>query len=436
MVATEQIIEKVGLVTGGVFCVGVALQLMLVVFTSMRRTVGEARKRSLDLELLRAQIESARRKGGEAVAEAKAWEGFRKFEVKRKVVEAKDMCSFYLVPHDKKKLPAFLPGQYLTFRLDIPGTSKQTIRCYSLSDGPRDDYYRVTIKKVPAPRDKPEIPPGLSSNHFHKNIKEGDILDVKAPHGGFYLDLSHNRPVVLIGGGIGITPVLSMVQAIIKSGTKRETHFFLGVRDRSEHAFKEVLEAIAREHDNIKLNICYSGPAATDTKGVDYHHAERVSVDLFKKVLPSNNYEFYICGPPPMMESLVPGLEGWGVPSDSVHFEAFGPASVKKATAPAVAADAAAAAATPSGGSCQVTFQRSGKSLSWDGKSSILEFAEANGIRMDSGCRAGSCGTCLTAVKSGKVKYPKATGVEPEAGSCLACIGLPDASAGPLVVDA
>jgi len=157
--------------------------------------------------------------------EAAGWNGTRKFLVSKKVLEAKDQCSFYFSPHDGRKLPPFEPGQFLTFRLDIPGQKKQTIRCYSLSDSPKSDYYRCTIKRVPPPRDS-DHEPGLSSNYFHDFVEEGKILDVRAPGGHFYLDTKRQTPVVLIGGGIGLTPVLSMVNHIIDTGSKRETWFF------------------------------------------------------------------------------------------------------------------------------------------------------------------------------------------------------------------
>lgn len=428
------LLERIGLVVGGAVCLLVLVQCVSLLIGAMRRSRHARVVRAAEMRLLEAQIDAARRRGVKVTQEVKAWEGWRKFEVKKKHVEARDVCSFYLHPHDKQKLPRFAPGQYLTFQLHVPGHSKPIVRCYSLSDGPLDEYYRVTIKKVPAPKDKPGIPPGLSSNFFHEKIKEGDILDVKAPHGGFYLDLNTSTPVVLIGGGIGITPVLSMLNALVAQaaagGPKREVWFFLGVRDGAEHMFKEHLQRIAREADFVKMHVCYSGPGEKDVKDKDYQHAERVSVELFKRLLPSNNYDYYICGPGPFMQSITEGLEAWGVPNEKVHFEAFGPASVKKVVAATVAAPAAAAGAE----SIEITFAKSGTKAVWGGGAgSVLELAEANGVRMDSGCRAGNCGTCLTAIKSGKVKYPKQPGIQPEAGSCLTCVCVPD---GPLVLDA
>jgi ferredoxin-NADP reductase len=382
-------------------------------------TAGASAEQALLRERLGAVAEKRRR---EREKSERTWDGFRKFVVSRKVLEARDQRSFYLSPHDGRPLPSFMPGQYLTFRLNVPGQAKPVIRCYSLSDSPKPDYFRVTIKRCGPPPNKADAPPGVSSCFFHDEIDEGDILDVKAPGGHFFLDPEDTKPVVLIGGGIGLTPVLSMLNAITDLGARREVHFFYGLRYKAEHAMAEHLRKIAEEHDNVHLHVCYSEPQPEDKQGFDYTHAERVSTDLFKKVLPNgNNYDFYMCGPPPMMQAVVEQLRGWGVPEERIHFEAFGPASVKRAAA-------AAPAATGGAAGLEVLFTRTGKTVAWDGKATLLETAEANGIKIDFGCRAGNCGTCITAVKEGEVVYPTPPGSPPEAGSCLACIAVPKSS--------
>lgn len=400
---------------------------------SWRRSLVSARTHHLEDDLLKARIGQVmderriERERGEL-----SWNGFRKFEIMRKVKEGGGICSFYFAPHDKKPLPPFKPGQYLTFQLDVPGQKKPVIRCYSLSDSPNHpDYYRCSIKAVPPPRDKPELPPGLSSNFFHNNLNEGDIIDVKAPGGAFFLDTSKTTPIVLIGGGIGLTPVLSMLNHVTETGSKRETWFFYGVRNSKEQVMKEHFDKVRREHDNVRIQICYSDPEPGEEKGKHFDQSERVSVELFKRLLPSNNYDFYICGPPPMMNSIVKDLEGWGVPEKHIHFEAFGPATVKK-TAPVAHPDATAASTASAG--ITVSFAKSNKTAAWTPEvGSILEFAEANGVTMDFGCRAGNCGTCITAIKSGEVKYLQEPGSKPESGSCLACVSVPK---GNLVLDA
>jgi ferredoxin len=142
-------------------------------------------------------------------------------------------------------------------------------------------------------------------------------------------------------------------------------------------------------------------------------------------VLPSNNYQFYVCGPGALMESLVPALWKWGVPESHVHYEAFGPASVKRlggctARKPAV--------------QCDVQFARTGRTVPWDGAfASLLEFGEASGVAMLSGCRAGSCGECVVGIRSGSTIAIKQPGISVPDGHCLACISAPAES---LVLDA
>ena len=394
------------------------LYLLLLLFGSLRASAVVARTGEQERAYFRARTEEilARSRAEQERSEL-SWNGFRKFEVAEKHEEVPGVCSFYLRPHDKRPLPPFLPGQYLTFKLDIPGQQKDTIRCYSLSDAPNPDYFRVTIKKVPPPRNEPDAPWGLSSSFFHEQLEEGDILDVKAPSGKFYLDTATQTPVVLIGGGVGITPVLSMLNAVTNAASKREVWFFLGVRNKSEHPMKEHLEALAREHENLHLNICYSDPTDECREGVDYQHDGRVNVELFKTLLKTNNYGFYFCGPPPMMDALKDELEDWGVPKDRINYEAFGGGTIKKLQHPASTAGA---------GDIQVTFTRSDKKVNWNPSvGSLLDFAEENGVAIDFGCRAGNCGTCKTAIQAGEVDYLGTPGEQPEEGSCLVCLCVP-----------
>ena len=357
-----------------------------------------------------------------------AWEGVRKFELRGKVLEADGICSFYFAPHDGKPLPAYHPGQYLTLQLNLPDQPKPVIRCYSLSDSPtHPDHYRITVKRIPAPPGRSEVPDGIGSTFLHHHLNPDDIIDIKAPAGHFYLDLAHHHPVVLIGGGIGVTPVLSMLNAIVASGSTREVWFFYGVRNGREVIMRDHFQDIANANPNVHLHICFSEPAEEDVQGLDYHHDARVSVALFKELLPSNNYDFYICGPPPMMDSLTSDLYDWGVPKSKVHFEAFGPASVKKVTSPETQPAADAAAFT-------INLKRSAKQVAWtNGSGSILECAEAAGATLESGCRAGNCGACEVAVIEGEVDYLNEPGAAVEEGSCLACIAVPK---GNVILDA
>jgi ferredoxin-NADP reductase len=181
---------------------------------------------------------------------------------------------------------------------------------------------------------------------------------------------------------------------------------------------KEHLAELAMKHSNFHLHVCYSAPLEDDVEGVDYHHNGRVDVPLLRNTLDLMRYQFYVCGPKPMMESLIPGLEEWGVASGDIHYESFGPATLIKHEKPALAATDAQ--------TVNITFSRSGKSLTWEpAAGSLLEFAEANAVDVESGCRAGSCGSCQTALTAGEVEYSQQPDADIEPGHCLLCIATP-----------
>ena len=406
-------------------------QLGLHTYSSVLEIANRRAHRELEQRLLRDQIEATKTLRSQRGLDGPAWNGYRKFVVDQKVTEAAGICSFYLVPHDGKPLPSFKPGQYLTFRLDVPERDKPVIRCYSLSDGPGKDYYRVSIKRVSSPPEKKEFPPGVCSNYFHDHVKSGDILDVKAPAGHFVLDLAESKPAVLIAGGIGVTPMISMLNAVVASNRQRDVWVFHGVRHGGEHAFREHVTKLAGDHDNIRAVVCYSEPQNQDVQGTDYDCEGHVSLDLLSQHLQTSNYQFFLCGPPPMMESLTRQLKQWGVPHEDIRTEAFGPASVKakRASTPKTLGQPATPKATFS-----ITFAKTGRQVPWDeNASNILEFSKTNGVTIDSACCAGGCGTCQVAVVSGEVDYDDEPECEVESGCCLTCIGRPK---GDLVLDA
>jgi ferredoxin-NADP reductase len=420
----------VGMAVGIVVIAALAGQTVLLFISAIHRRSHQNTQMALERQRLELQVKAAEAQLKQVEETKLPWNGLRKFKVTLKVCECEDVYSFYLQPHDRKPLPIFKPGQYLTFQLDLPGQSKPVVRCYSISDSPtRTDYYRVTIKREKPPADRPELPPGLVSSYFCDMVKEGDLLNVKAPAGHFWLNATRQTPVVLISGGVGITPMLSMASAILESGSTREIWFFHGCRNHEEHICKAHVEQLAAKYDNFLLHVCYSRPHKDDVLGKDYQHAGRVSPELLLELLPSNNFEFYLCGNGAFMKSITDGLEAWGVPEKDVHFEAFGPATVKKKAAPAPAA--AAASTAPA---IKVMFGKSNKEFQWNPtQANLLDFARDQGIRIDSGCCAGSCGSCVVAIKSGAVEYLKDPDAPPEDGCCLTCICKPKTD---LVLDA
>jgi uncharacterized protein len=358
-----------------------------------------------------------------------AWSGWRDFRVTRREIEdaAKSQCSFYLQPVDDAALPPFLPGQYLTFSLPLGadtgnggGTARDLVRCYSISDAPDPAGYRITIKRATPPPAQPDLPPGLSSSYFHDQVKEGDVLKVKAPSGRFYIDTDDTIPAVLIAGGIGITPMMCMLRWCLSHQPGRLLHLFYGVRNSADHAFKETLEQLAQSHPAFKLNVVYCDPGTTDVKGRDYQHSGYIDLALLRDNLPHGRHQFYVCGPPPMMQSLVPALREWGVQETDIHFEAFGPASVQPLLSPTNEPSA------PSALTLNIRLTRSGRTLVWDGRdTNLLDFVERQGVSVESGCRSGSCGSCETKLISGAVTYAEKPDYDIAAGHCLLCVGKP-----------
>ncbi|HIF23981.1 MAG TPA: iron-sulfur cluster-binding domain-containing protein, partial [Gemmatimonadetes bacterium] len=247
-----------------------------------------------------------------------------------------------------------------------------------------------------------------------------------APAGGFYLDPHKDRgPVVLISAGIGITPLFSMVDSLIESGSTRKIWFFVGMRSAHSFPLREQLLAWAKDRSGFNLVIFHSQPSADERLGVDFDVRGHLTAEAVRERLGQPEADFYVCGPATMMNSMVGGLEALGIASDRIHFEAFGPASVRRAPK-----DVDDRIADP----YSVRFARSGVSVSWDGTyDNLLSFAEAHGVPIDAGCRSGNCGTCATVVNEGTVEYVARATAKTESGTCVTCVTVPSSA---LVLDA
>jgi len=415
-------------ILGAIICSLVVLRLVQSII-QIRRSGSIRQEHAVrSLDLLDEHIAATRTLRIRHEQQHSHWNGYRKFRVKQKVFETDAICSFYLVPDDGKALPPFRPGQFLTFRFSLSGKKAgetiQVVRCYSLSDAPRSEQYRITVKRVPPANEKCD--PGLISNYLLDHIEQGELLDVRAPRGEFAIDVDDDRPLVLIGGGIGVTPLLSMVNAVLSRQTGNDVWLFYGVRNGSDHAMKEHLQRQAAAHTSLHLSVAYSDPMPEDRVGEDFDHPGHVTCDYVRNIVKASDCDFYICGPPGMMASQVPALKEWGVSADRIHTEAFGPAAIRKQPAAPVLQECQQG---ESDTACMVEFARSGCRHPWTSDSgSLLDFAEQHGIPIDSGCRAGNCGSCQVAITSGNVESLSDSAAECESGNCLACVSMPDGS--------
>ena len=347
------------------------------------------------------------------------WSGYRPFVVEQRVREAESISSFYLAPEDGQPLPSFKPGQYVTFRLAVPGHAAPLFRSYTLSDKPDPARYRVTVKLEPG-TDK--CPPGVGSSYFHEQVHRGTRLWMIAPQGEFYLDPEEVGPVALISAGVGLTPMISMLNAMVASGVERPVWFIHGARNGREHAMGALVRRLAREHTNVHAHFCYSRPTDSDRQDRDYDTLGRVDGALLQRLLPDRDITFYLCGPDQFMGGLRDALLDWGVDAQRIRCEHFGDALAPNEIA---ARDRNATESTEER-RVQVHFKRSGVVARWEpGTASLMDLAEAQGLVPDSACRAGFCQICSQRLVQGQVAYAKAPAVLPEPGFFLPCCTRP-----------
>ncbi len=353
----------------------------------------------------------------QAIAAHDPWQDWRNFVVIRKVKESEEITSFYLKPEDNGDIPNFQPGQFLTIKLEIPGQSRPVIRTYSLSDYLEpSEYYRLSIKREPAPKGL-DVMPGIASNFMHDQIQEGSVIPAKPPSGKFVLNVENPRPAVLISNGVGITPMISMAKACSRLNRDRPVWFLHGARDGRYHAFRSEVAEIAQQNPNLNLHFAYSRPAPEDEGR--YHSAGYVDIALVQSLV-GQDAEFFLCGSPPFLRSLMEGLKAWGVPDSQVFFESFGQSmkAMSEKSSPSVVLEGNAEA--------EITFAKSGKTVTWhEGDSNLLEFAEANDLNPDYSCRQGVCGTCMCKIREGEVEYLETPSAEIAEGSVLICISKP-----------
>ena len=260
----------------------------------------------------------------EAAEKSGGWEGFRTFKIDRKEKESSIITSFYLKPEDGGPLPDFMPGQYITVRMPTKDGST-TMRNYSLSDKPGHDYFRISVKKEVGA--KASAPNGYVSNLLHDQKDIGDTIEIAPPCGEFFLNVKerHERPLVLLAAGIGITPLLSILKAAVEAQLDREIIFVHGCLNEDVQPFKAVIEALAEKHRNLTVHYRYSDPEAGGAGREGNCSTGFVDAALIESFVPDRHADYYFCGPKPFMINIYQDLLKWGVPASQVHFEFFGP---------------------------------------------------------------------------------------------------------------
>ncbi len=260
----------------------------------------------------------------ETVSLSGGWNDFRDFTVAKKIKESEVITSFYLQPKDGKGIPTFTPGQYISIRVKISGEEYTHIRQYSLSDSPEKEYYRISVKKETSSSD--HIPNGKVSTYLHDTIQEGDTLEVTAPAGDFVLDVESTEPVVLLSGGVGITPMISMLNTIASKQPNRKVTFVHAAINSTTHAMHDHVKELSNQSQNFEYHLCYEKPTEKDLLNKEYTKEGYIDLPWIDSIVKDKNASFYFCGPIPFMKTVNNALKDLGISSDKIHFEFFGPA--------------------------------------------------------------------------------------------------------------
>lgn len=348
-----------------------------------------------------------------------AWTGWRNVRVDHCRDESPDCRSFRLVPIDGERFPSFRAGQSILVGVTDPETGKRISRCYSLSGGPGESYYRITVKRVPG---------GLLSNLLHDHIRVNDGLEIQAPRGAFHAsDSLQHEPLVLIAAGIGITPMLSMFFENLENTPKRRVEIFYQLRAPDNAPFLGLLRLSVNKIASSfpsRLHVFFSKPIGFDIRNGDT--TGRLSAEAILERCGGTRGEYLICGPADFMSSIAEGLVGGGVPVDRVHYESFGGKLKGIGAVPVLSDGQNDGIVATTKEAFQVRFESSDRDTTWTGvEGSVLELGESIGLELDSACRSGDCGACIIKLCHGTVEYETQPGCDFQVGEVVACVGRP-----------
>ena len=335
---------------------------------------------------------------------------WRPFRVTRIEDESTTIRSFYLEPSDGLGRIDHRPGQYLPIRITPNDVDAPNVRTYTLSSAPDATNYRISVKRD-----------GLVSQFLHDAVGVGDVIETQAPRGDFWMDIDELRPAVLIAGGVGITPMISMVtQAMLNRVSHRHLRqmtVFHSVQRLDQGAFRDSFSNFQEESDG---KIRYVSIVSQEKVAIPGVHVGHLDAGLLQSYLPLDDYDFFLCGPPGFMQATYDMLISIGVSDGRIQAEAFGPAALNRH----VATDAPEPfePATES----VVEFTASGVEQTWsEGDGTLLSFAENHGLAPNYGCRNGACGSCAVKLVSGKVGYVTKPTFDADDDEILLCCSVP-----------
>jgi len=331
--------------------------------------------------------------------------------------ESADVLSLTLESPDAHPLPSALPGQYVVLRLRLAPAAPPLFRSYSLSGPLSTERYRISVKVEPN---------GAAGTYLREQVRVGDRLDVSSPRGSFILK-SEEHPVVLLSAGIGATPVLAMLYALVAAGSTREVLWLHAARDREHHPFQAEVRRLILALARGRSYVCYSRPGAGDKIGQDFDASGRLSRSVFDEIGVPQEADVYLCGPTRFMADMKEALATLGVAGERIHAEIF---NGNESMTPGVVGAAARTPHLPNDEANTgplVSFARSGIAAHWKASAyqSILELAEACDVPVRWSCRTGVCHNCESGLVSGEVVYQPEPLEKPADGNLLVCCSQP-----------
>ncbi|MGH3262188.1 MAG: 2Fe-2S iron-sulfur cluster-binding protein [Trebonia sp.] len=301
----------------------------------------------------------------------------------------------------------------------MPGEERPIVRSYSLAAAPDDHRYRLGVKREPD---------GVAGALLQDGIPVGGLIELAAPRGGFTLT-GGDDPVVLLSAGVGVTPVLAILDALVAGRSTREVWWLHGARCGAEHAFGPEARTLVGRLPHGHLHVRYSRPEPVDEIGLRYDAPGHLSAELPAGLGIPREAEFFICGPGGFISDLSAGLIAWGVQPTRVHTELFGPGESR---VPGVVSGSKEGQRAPhppgavAGSGPEISFTRSGLTVRWDDRfESLLELAEACDVPVGWSCRTGVCHTCESGLVDGEVQYDPQPLTLPAAGAALVCCSRP-----------
>lgn len=251
-----------------------------------------------------------------------AWTGWRKFIIDKKVIESDEISSFYLRPEDGQEVALHQPGQYLSIKVFIESLGIYQPRQYSISSAPDHQYYRISVKREPGSTDKAM---GTVSNFLHQHTQEGDTVEVSTPSGDFVLNTEHQAPLVLLSGGVGQTPFVSIMDFLSRSDQQRQVRWAHACRSEQVHAFRDQVKQWDEAHDWFEHVVFYENTSIQD-KGT---RTGRMEVSEISEMVLIPEAEYYLCGPKLFIEKTIRDLSALGVDRKKLFFEEFGPQTIQ-----------------------------------------------------------------------------------------------------------